>query len=362
MADLHDQARELIARAFALAEDDFREGKLIELPADVKAAIDRMFASKTQAYREALVGCAVTRLVDESIDVRYPATAYGEKSFSGRSISDQVVAPFLQSKRVPVSVSPYLSSLRGGAKLVPGGQPRIQRDQPGFDALVSVVEYLTEAKPEETKTLLRRLLREFIQLRESADIGLKRTARPSLAQLDQIASQLLKVKSGGRLPSFLSIAMFQALSDRFDLKWDVEFQGINVADKFTGAVGDVTIKKDGVIVLGIEITERPIGKARVSLVFEDKVSKSGLTDYLFVTTAKPQDEAFQAARNYTAVGNDMNFVDLTAWLHHLLATIGPSGRLHFQDRLIAQIAETGVPAELKLAWNDALEAAISGGA
>jgi hypothetical protein len=359
MADLHDNARVLIAGAFTEAEDDFRDGKVVSLPADVMAAIDRMFASKTQAYREAFVGCVVTRLVDESVDVRYPATAHGENSFSGRSVSDKVVAPFLQSKRVPVSVSPYLSALRGGAKLIPGGQPRIQRDQAGFDALVSAVAYLIDATPDETRTLLRRLLREFIQLRESANIGLKRTARPSVSQLDRIAGALLKVKSGGRIASFLTIAMFQALSDRFQLNWDVEFQGINVADKFTGAVGDVTVKKDGAIVLGVEITERPIGKARVSLVFEDKVSPAGLTDYLFVTTAKPEADAMEAARNYTAVGNDMNFVDLRAWLHNLLATIGPSGRLHFQNRLIEQIAETNVPAELKLAWNDALEAAIS---
>ncbi|MDQ6433772.1 restriction endonuclease, SacI family [Mesorhizobium sp. LHD-90] len=360
MADLYDKARELLAEAFSEAEDDFRDGKLITLPSDVMGAIERTFASKTQAYREALVGCALTRLVDETIDVRYPATAHGDKSFSGRGVSDQVVAPFLQSKRVPISVSPYLSALRGGAKFVPGGQPRIQRDQPAFDALVKAVSYVADANPDETRALLRRLLREFIQLRESANISLKRTAKPSVFQLDKIADTLLRIKSGGRIASFLTIAMFQALSDRFTLGWEVDFQGINVADKFTGAVGDVTVKKNGDVVLGVEITERPIGKARVSLVFEDKVSPAGLIDYLFVTTALPEADAIVAAKNYTAVGNDMNFVDLRRWLHHLLATIGPVGRLAFQDRLIAQLTETGVPAELKLAWNDALEAAIGG--
>lgn len=332
MADKYTPFRELLGRVFADAESDFRDGQIIGLTDEVTQSLDRMFASDTQAYREALVGCAVARLVDPTIDVRYPATAYGSNSFSGRSISDNVVAPFLQSKRVPVSKSPYLSSLRGGAKLIPGGQPRIQRDQASFDALVAAVEYLTTASPEEAEMLLRRLLYEFIQLRESANIGLKRIARPSVDQLDRIGGALLDLKSGGRIASFLTIAMFKALSDRFSLEWDVEFQGINVADKFTGAVGDVTIKKGEAIVLGVEITERPVGKDRVSLVFEEKVSPSGLTDYLFVTTAKPADDAIRAARNYTAVGNDMNFVNLAAWLHHLLATVGPGGRVQFQER------------------------------
>lgn len=359
MADLYDQAREVLVAAFSEAEDDFRDGKIVALPADVIAAIDRMFASKTQAYREALVGCGVTRLVNEEIDVRYPATAYGDKAFSGRRVSDEVVAPFLQGKRVPVSVSPYLSALRGGAKFVPGGQPRIQRDQEGFDALVSAVDYLADAKPDEAKTLLRRLLREFVQLRESSNIGLKRTARPSLHQLNQIAASMLKLKSGGRIASFLTIAMFQALSIRFNLGWEVAFQGINVADKFTGAVGDVTVKKDGAVVLGVEITERPISKARISLVFEDKMSPAGLTDYLFVTTAAPTEDAYEAAQNYAAVGNEMSFVDLKRWLHHMLATTGPAGRVAFQDKLREQLSGPGVPAELKIGWNDALEAAIA---
>src|SRR5690606_25186984 len=126
-------------------ENDFRDGVVVALPADVLAAVERMFASETQAYREAFVGCAVVRLVNRDIDVRYPATADGENAFSGRRVADAVVTPFLQSKRVPVSASPYLSSLRGGAKFIPGGQPRIQRDQAGFDALVAAVEYLAEA-------------------------------------------------------------------------------------------------------------------------------------------------------------------------------------------------------------------------
>jgi hypothetical protein len=89
-----------------------------------------------------LIGCAIARVLDPPIDIRLPATDLGKNSFSGRSSADNAATPFMRSKAVPISASPYLSSLRGGARFILGGQPRIQRDQRGYDALVAAVEYL----------------------------------------------------------------------------------------------------------------------------------------------------------------------------------------------------------------------------
>ncbi|MEX1180753.1 MAG: restriction endonuclease, SacI family [Cucumibacter sp.] len=352
-------ANKLLEEIFAVAEDDFRDGKRQTIPAEQVTAIARLFKSDTQAYREALVGCCVARLVNPKVDVHYPDTTASEFSFSGRSLADKVVTPALRAKAVPVSASPYLSSLRGGAKFIPGGQPRIQRDQEGFDTLVFLVEELSQMDAATARKFLRRLLAEFVELREAANIHLRRVGKPSLPQLMSIIHHMLGMKSGGRVSSYVTVALFQTLGEHYDRGWDVEFQGINVADKFTGAVGDVTVKKDGATVLGVEITERPISRDRVTLVFDQKISPAAVKDYLFVTTAKPDPEAFEAAKNYTAAGHDMNFVDLSSWAHKALATIGPEGRTLFQDRLVAQLASTGVPAELRLAWNEALQTAIS---
>lgn len=348
----------VLAELFPLAEDDFRDDAPVAIPDKVVAATDRLFVSNTQAYREALVGCAVARLVDPEIDIRLPSTEDGENAFSGRSLADNAITPFLRDRSVPISASPYLSALRGGARFLAGGEPRIQRDQEGFDALVALVAYLHLAPSDAVAKYLRYLLRRFVELRESANITLKRFAKPSLVQLRELVDGLLKVKSGGRIPSFLATAMFQALSECHGLKWDVEFQGINVADKFTGAVGDITIKKNSSIVLGVEITEWQVNKSRVTLVFDQKISPGGLPDYLFVSTVPPAADAFAAAQSYTAVGHEINFVRLPDWLANNLATIGPKCRTLFQDNVIELLSATGVPAELKLAWNEMMEKAI----
>ena len=72
--------------------------------------------------------------------MRADGTESGDNAFSGRSLADNAVTPFLRDRAIPISASPYLSSLRGGAKFVKDGAPRIQRDKEGFDALVTVID------------------------------------------------------------------------------------------------------------------------------------------------------------------------------------------------------------------------------
>jgi hypothetical protein len=354
----HEDALALLAELFALAEGDFRENAAIEIPVAVAASTTRLFVSETQAYREALVGCAVVRVLNQKIDIRLPATEDGDDAFSGRGLADNAVTPFLRECAVPISASPYLSALRGGAKFKKGGEPRIQRDQEGFDALVSVVDYLRMLDTSGARSYLRYLLRRFVELREAGHITLKRIAKPNLEQLRRLIEALLTVKSGGRIPSLLATAMFQTISECHGLGWEIEFQGINVADKASGAVGDITVRKGGAIILGIEVTERAISQARVTLTFNEKVSASGLIDYLFITTVKPEDGAADTARSYTSVGHEMNFVLLAPWIVHNLATIGPQCRTLFQSKIVDLIMAAGVPAEIKVAWNNKMDVAI----
>lgn len=353
-----DVAKALLSEAFDLAESDHRDGAPVSIPSSIVQATERLFLSETQAYRDALPNCAIARIIDPKIDIRLPATAYGENAFSGRSLAEKVVTPFLRDRSVPTSAAPFLSALRGGAKFMKGGEPRIQRDKFGYAALVEIVDYLRELDAEAAKNYLRYLLRCFILLRESHHITLKRISKPNLEQLSHLIKGMLTVKSGGRIPTLLATAMFQTISECHSLGWDVEFQGINVADKASGAVGDITIRKRGELVLGVEVTERPVDQARVASTFNEKVSPSGLADYLFITTAQPEDGAIAAARRYTSVGHEMNFVPLAEWLVLNLATIGPECRSLFQAKMIELLGAQGVPAEIRVAWNDKMDEAI----
>jgi len=304
-------ARALLMGALSSAEHAFQQGRPPPAAsAEIAGLTERLFTSSTQAYREALVGCVVARCVNERINIRHPATETSTDAFSGRSLADQVVTPFLQENAIPVSKSPYLSALRGGARFEVGGEPRIQRDAEGFAALVSIVDHMAETGQKEANDYLIFLVHRFVVLREASRIELRRIAKSNLQQLGNLITGLLSVKSGGRLPALLATAMFQTISECHELGWDVEFQGINVADTASGAVGDITVKKDRAIVLGVEVTERMIDRGRVNATFEQKVTPNGLEDYLFITTVQPDAAALTAAYNYTAVGHEINFVQL----------------------------------------------------
>ncbi len=224
--------------------------------------------------------------------------------------------------------------------------------------MAEVIDYLRGLDADAASGYLRYLLHCFIQLRESGTIALKKIAKPNLEQLSNLIAGLLTVRSGGRIPALLATSMFQTIGECHSLGWAVEYQGINVADKASGAVGDITISKDGALILGVEVTERSIDQARVRATFDQKVSPSGLADYLFITTAKPDNDALAAARSYTGVGYEMNFVPLADWLIHNLATIGRTCRALFQTKMIELLSVQGVPAEIRVAWNDKMDEAI----
>jgi len=178
-----DTAKALLLETFDLAESDHRDGAQVSIPSAMVEATERLFLSETQAYRDALPSCAIARIIDPEIDIRLPATAYGENAFSGRSLAEKVVTPFLRDRSVPTSAVPFLSAVRGGAKFMKGGEPRIQRDKQGFAALAEIVEYLHEHDEGTAKNYLRYLLRRFVVLRESHNITLKRISKPNLEQL-----------------------------------------------------------------------------------------------------------------------------------------------------------------------------------
>lgn len=356
---IRDSAGDVLAAAFKDALSDFQSGTLRKVPEEIVEATERVFESKTQAYREALIGCALIRTIDANVDIHLPQVAQGNNSVSGRTVAEKIVTPFMKSQAIPVSSSPYLSSLRGAVRFEPGGEPRPQADQEGFDKLVEIVAYLRKPDQATAAEYLRYLLKRFIELRESVNIPLTEIPRLSLDQYASVIRFLLGVPSGGRIPSLITVAMLKSLSESHELGWEVEWQGINVADKASGAVGDITVKSGENIVLGIEVTERPLDEARVSNTFDEKIAPNKLEDYVFVyTETLPKDNAKAAARKFFSIGHEVNFLSVFSWTMHTLATIGAKGRSVFQKRMIELLSAVNMPKDLKVAWNQAVKDAI----
>ena len=351
----YESARSILETEFAAAEADFAAGTMQVVPPPLARATDQVLNSPTQAYREVLVGCCLVRVLDPLIDARLPYANQGDAAYNGRTLDELVVNPFLHAHQIPASRGPFLSVFRRSVAFASETRQGL-RDKAGFDALLEFVGALNSANKGTARSYLRYLLRAFVLLRDRSNIALLQVKNASLEQCDSLIGGLLQEPSGGRWPVVLTVAMFQTIKQCFGPDWQIDWQGINVADRASDVGGDITIREGGTIVMTIEVTERPIDRARVEATFTTKILTGGLTDYLFFYGGpEPTRDARDLARRYFAQGHDMSFLPVRNWLVNSLGTIGSRWRPAFVRHVLSLLQETSVPASLKLAWNSHIQ-------
>ena len=127
----------------------------------------------------------MAKLQDSNIDVHKTYKKKREDAYSGRTLDERVVNPFLHDKRIPASRGAFLSTFRRSVDLIPATREGLL-DKPGFDALHSIVDQVNQSGLDELHTLLRYTLRRFIELRDAADVRVVRLQRISLEQYDAL--------------------------------------------------------------------------------------------------------------------------------------------------------------------------------
>jgi hypothetical protein len=355
----YEKAAEILAELFVAAEDAFQGNTVPDVEVGIQDAADRLFASATQSYREALIGCGLARMLDRSINIRHPYMSQGVDAFNGRTLDEKVVNPFLQDRMIPCSKGPYLASFRRSVDFTPATSVGL-RDKKGYNALLDYVSALEAANESEARGLVLYLLYRFVVLRNAANIQLSRISRLSLEQYQALVGRLLQEQSGGLIPVLLSVAMLHTIKACYGLTWKIEWQGINVADKASGVGGDITVTIDGNVILAIEVTERSIEKARVVSTFNTKIVMAGIEDYLFIySNSLPTDDARQAARTYFTQGHEINFLQVAEWIVNNLGTIGAKCRTIFTQEILALFGTPDVPASVKMSWNNIVKELIS---
>ncbi len=323
-----------------------------------QSAFDTVFDSNTQSYREVLLGCALVHILEPEVNIRLPYVKQGADAFNGRTLDEQVINPFLMSKQIPCSKGPYLATFRRNVRLDNSTREGL-RDKIGYDAMMQIMDAIEHANEVEAKAILFCLLQKFIEVREKADIQLVSVVRLSVEQYRYFLDALLHNQSGGLIPVLITEAIFDTINEQYGCGWEINRQGINTADGATGAAGDVTISNDGKVIKAIEVTERPISETRVVTTFNTKIATSDVRDYLFVYTATtPDDGAYAVANAYFAQGFDINFIKLSNFVISVFIAGSEQTRTLFMNKMLALLQHGDVPAGVKTAWNDALQATI----
>jgi len=356
----YENAKKLLNNKFTEVETTFLQGKSIEKPITVKSEIDLLFSSGTQAYREVLLGCILVRILDNSKNIRHPYVDQGKDAFSGRTLDEKVVNPFLHSNRIPSSKGPYLSVFRRSIKFDRRTKVGV-RDVKGYNAFLRLVSLLESiADNDQLDTMLSYLLYRFIQQREESIVKLSKLQRISLEQYGFLISALLETPSGGRIPVLLLVATFLTFKEFFQLNWEISWQGINVSDAASGASGDITIRDSNKILLAAEVTERPLDKQRIITTFNTKIASVGFDDYLFfVKKADMSEDVHKQMKQYFAQGHEINILEIRSWILISLSIITSKGRVIFNERLLELLDSPDVPKAIKLRWNELIQAVTS---
>ncbi|MBM3946575.1 MAG: restriction endonuclease, SacI family [SAR202 cluster bacterium] len=356
----YDDARRLLNHGFQSLTDRLLSGEPHPTH-PLSRRFDALFTSRTQSYREVLLGCLVARALDASINITMPYAGQGPGSFNGRTLDERVVNPFLRQNDIPCSRGAYLAVFRRSVSLSPATRQGL-RDKAGFDALLSILESARTHTSEGVRDdVLPYALYQFWRLREESRVNLVIPQRLSLQQLLTLSDGLLKTRSGGRVPVLLTVALLRTLKDFFQADWEIEYQGINVADAAKGKAADIEVRSKGATILAAEITERAVDETRVRATFATKIAVQGISDYLFVLSGDAHiDEVLRRqTQQYFAQGHEVNFVDIRRWMEVTLATLGQSGRAMYVSHLTSLLGEASTPKALKAAWNSSVNTLLA---
>lgn len=355
----YDRCRDILQCSFEKAEGLFHAKEAPPIDEHLREQANILFASNTQSYREALIGCSLVRIIDPIMNIRLPYVNQGPHAFNGRTLDEGVVNPALQSRQMPCSKGPYLASIRRSVTFVPETR-RGLRDKAMYDAFLEFIAALENGGAAEAHAILHYILYRFLMLREASTINLAKVRRLSMEQLTKLLRGMLNTPSGGLIPVLMAVAILKAVITVFQNEWEVDWQGINVADRATGVGGDITITRHGHLLSAIEVTERVIDRNRVVSTFNTKIAPRGLAHYIFFFSINPPTlDAQEASRTYFAQGHDIVFMPINDWIGNWLMTFGPDSRDEFLNTFLNLLDNKDVPAAVKIAWNKQVETVIA---
>ncbi|MFO7899168.1 MAG: hypothetical protein R6V58_08920 [Planctomycetota bacterium] len=104
----YDKARQRLETEFGYVERTALQGDRVSIGDALEPHFDRIFESRTQAYREVLLGCVLARLQDSSIDVHKPYSILLAAEITERTVDKNRVTTTFQAKISKHAIQDYL--------------------------------------------------------------------------------------------------------------------------------------------------------------------------------------------------------------------------------------------------------------
>ena len=308
-----------------------------------------------------VVTCLAAKALKKKVDCRYHRPNIGSPNyFTGRTLSEDVVAPWLRQKDFEHANS--------------GWQTRtFERPKPYTLDYGENIAYIKDAflgilhevqvGGQDAREALKYLFAGQITLRDARVINI---AQPSITQIPLIISYFRRhlswpytQKGTSRLPVLMIYATYLAMKDevhRYENAHLLPLRSHSAADSQTGAIGDIELEDgEGKKFEGVEVKHAiPIGPVEIGVAF-DKFKQHQIKRYYLLTTAEPniiQEEACTILINQIYQGHGCQVIVngvLPTIRYYLRLLQSPDKIFPFYRQLLKQDIDIGY--EHRLAWN-----------
>lgn len=314
-----------------------------------------------------VLACALAKAQHPESDARQPYTQIGgTASFSGRTLDESFIGPFITQHQLPCNattafLTPALRNrnqiLTPDLNLV-GRPPAVYKNALGLltalqDGLVSATNLLAEA----FRLLI--LMRDEAKQRRATQLAslaattgtLPLAAEPIITLIEQH----LRLPHTSRLPVLLVTAAYEAAG----ALWGEQVKPLNAhnaADSQTGAVGDVeiiTAANDAQVTTGFEMKMKSVTREDIDAALPKLVGR-GVKHYVFITTSPVEAEikAYAETCYELLSGIEIVVLDCVSFVRyflHLFHSRRADFLEHYQRLLLAE-PSSAVRQVLKEAW------------
>lgn len=311
------------------------------------------------------MACLLAKVYDPNVDVRKPYTEIGDvDAFSGRSYDEQYITTFINEHELPANpTTAFLTpALRNRNVTLTPDLNLVGRPPKLYQTVLQLLNDVYEGKVL-AEDMLAEVVRCLLVVREERQQRMKtllaglKTAKDAIPLSSEaivtLIRQHLSSPRSSRLPVLIVAAAYRAAEDYLGERM-LPLQGHNVADKQTGALGDleITLINDDNVVTSYEMKTRRVTKEDLNLALH-KISESDkeIDNYIFITTEViEQDVEDYAASLYDETGGiEVVILDCIGFLRHFLHLFHRL-RLQFleayQELLLAE-SESSVSQPLK---------------
>lgn len=344
-----------------LFEQEQSPDPLREADDNLKQIIRDCLTSRTKSYHYVLPTQLLCKSVDHTLNAHSLQVAYGKPgAFDARTVAHTVIVPFDQAnyRVLGGAPEPYVNNpLRCPA--VSAEYREQQKRQTDWDKLVQVLELVESRDDTEfTKQVFDQVLFEIYKLLANVIVVYPTPNRISLHNTYQLIERYLSEKSGGDRIEAICTALFQTISDRFNIFDDVRREKVNAADASSGMVADIECWLDGRIVLLVEVKDRGLTLTQLDAKLDIARSKK-ISEILFIAEQgkeTPEEEKIDTRiiSEFTS-GQNIYVSNFSDFSLGLLILLGEEGRVDFLDWVGKELDRVNSPITHRRNWADLLK-------